>query len=71
MNTKYLFISSDDYDSDTSEPDDDTRPKTRAELENMALKSVKKRETTAKKDGYRYDPTDTKDKKKKDKGKKA
>ena len=61
----------DDYDSEASEgSDDQARPLTRNELESRVMKSVRKRESAAKKEGFRYDLSEAKEKaKKKDKGK--
>lgn len=56
----------DEYDSDATEAsDEDTRPFTRNELVGKAMKSVKKRETAMKKEGYSYDLSDAKEKTKK------
>ena len=64
-------ISRDDYDSEASEAsEDEARPLTRNELESRVMKSVRKRESAARKEGFRYDLSDAKEKaKKKDKGK--
>lgn len=65
---KMIFFR-DEYDSDATEAsDEETRPFTRNELVGKAMKSVKKRETAMKKEGYSYDLSDAKEKtKKKDK----
>lgn len=59
----------DEYDSDGSEAsEDDARPMTRNELQKKVMKTVKKRESAARKEGFRYDLTTTsKSKGKKDK----
>jgi len=62
----------DEYDSDGSDAseDADTLPMTRGQLLQRAMKSVKKREAAAKKQGFQYDLSDARDKsKKKDKKK--
>ena len=46
----------DEYDSDATEAsDEDMRPFTRNELISKAMKSVKKRETAMKKEGFSYE----------------
>lgn len=61
----------DEYDTDDSaQSDDDSRPMTRNELVNKAMKSVKKRETAMKKEGFKYDLSDAREKTKKKDGKK-
>jgi len=64
-----LPFSRDEYDSDGSEAEeDDARPMTRNELQKKVMKTVKKRESAARKEGFRYDLTTTqKSKGKKDK----
>ena len=62
----------DEYDTDESGiSDDDSRPFNRDELINKAMKSVKKRETAMKKEGFKYDLSEAREKaaKKKDKKK--
>lgn len=62
----------DEYDSEGSElSDDDNRPFTRNELIHKAMRSVRKREHDMKKEGFRYDLSDAKEKaRKKDKSRK-
>ncbi|ELU09042.1 hypothetical protein CAPTEDRAFT_158042 [Capitella teleta] len=62
----------DEYGSGSSEEsDDESQPMTRNELTNKALRSVKKREQAMKRDVFKYDLSDAREKtKKKDKGKK-
>lgn len=46
----------DEYESEASdEEDEEARPLTREELQKRVLKTVKKREVAAVKDGYKYD----------------
>ena len=46
----------DEYDSDGSEnSEDDARPLTRNELSKKVMKTVKKRESAARKEGFGYD----------------
>lgn len=65
----YIYIlCSDEYDSDGSvTSEDENRPQTRAELMNKAMKSVVKRETAMKKQGFQYDLSDVQERSKKDK----
>ena len=59
---------SDEYESEDSEASDDDRPLTRVELTNKVMKSVKKRESAMRRDGFKYDLSDAREKaKKKDK----
>jgi hypothetical protein len=64
-----LYIYRDEYESDGSEgSEDDARPLTRNELQRKVMKTVKKRESAARKEGFRYDlTTNVKSKGKKDK----
>lgn len=56
----------DEYDSEASEvSEDDSRPFTRNELMNKAMKSVRKRESAMKKEGFKYDLSDAREKTKK------
>jgi len=56
----------DEYDSDGSgDSDEDSRPLTRGELTNKAMKSVKKRESAMRKNEFRYDLSDAREKTKK------
>ena len=66
-----IIFFSDEYDSDGSDGSDpESRPFTRNELINKAMKSVKKRESAARKEGFKYDLSDAREKtKKKDKKK--
>jgi len=59
----------DEYDSEGSDAsEDDARPLTRNELQRRVMKTVKKRESAARKEGFRYDlSTNIKGKGKKDK----
>lgn len=60
----------DEYDSNGSnESDDESRPLTRGELTTKAMKSVRKRESAMRREGFRYDLSDAREKAKK-KGKK-
>ena len=66
----YLFLSRDEYESEGSEAsDDDGRPFTRTELQAKVMKTVRKRESAARREGFRYDLSDAREKAKKDKGK--
>ncbi|KAH9495302.1 Outer dynein arm protein 1 [Bulinus truncatus] len=59
----------DEYESEASEDEEDeARPFTRNELQNKVLKTVKKREMAAMKEGFKYDLTGAREKaqKKKD-----
>ncbi|XP_059141450.1 coiled-coil domain-containing protein 63-like [Physella acuta] len=59
----------DEYESEASEEEEDeARPLTRSELQNKVIKTVKKRETAAMKEGFKYDLTGAREKaqKKKD-----
>ena len=68
--TLYLFLSRDEYESEGSEAsDDDGRPFTRTELQAKVMKTVRKRESAARREGFRYDLSDAREKAKKDKGK--
>merc|ERR1719422_95210 len=59
----------DEYESEGSEgEDDEARPFTRGELQQRVLKTVEKRETAAKKEGFKYDLTVTKSKDQKKQG---
>lgn len=61
----------DEYDSDGSEAsEDDARPMTRNELQKRVMKTVKKRESAARKEGFRYDLTTNREKSKGKKDKK-
>ena len=52
----FFIICSDEYESEGSDGDDDeARPFTRNELQAKVLKTVEKRETAAKKEGFKYD----------------
>jgi len=56
----------DEYESEGSEGDDeDARPFTRNELQQKVLKTVEKRETAAKKEGFKYDLSGARDNQKK------
>ncbi|KAK3594432.1 hypothetical protein CHS0354_000254 [Potamilus streckersoni] len=59
----------DEYESEASEAsDDEARPMTRNELQQKVMKTVRKRESAAKKEGFRYDLAQSKaSKNKKDK----
>lgn len=58
----------DEYDDEGSDDNDDDRPMTRNELISKAMKSCKKRESAMRKEGFRYDLSDAREKaKKKDK----
>jgi len=60
----------DEYESDGSDGSDDDKPLTQTELFAKAMKSVKKREAAAKKEGFQYDLSDARERtKKKEKGK--
>ncbi|XP_067659008.1 coiled-coil domain-containing protein 63-like [Haliotis asinina] len=53
----------DEYESEGSEADDDEmRPLTRAELQDRVMKSVRKRESAARKEGFRYDLSNAREK---------
>ena len=71
MYTCTIYVFSDEYDSDGSVSEDDTRPQTRAELMGKAVKSVVKRETAMKKQGFQYDLSDPQETKKDKQGKKS
>ena len=59
----FFKYNSDEYDSEGSEAsEDDARPMTRNELQKRVMKTVRKRESAARKEGFRYDLT-TKSKK--------
>ena len=59
---------SDEYESEDSEASEDDRPLTRVELTNKVMKSVKKRESAMRREGFKYDLSDAREKaKKKDK----
>mmetsp|Transcript_28578 Transcript_28578/g.46065 ORF Transcript_28578/g.46065 Transcript_28578/m.46065 type:complete len:119 (-) Transcript_28578:239-595(-) len=61
----------DEYDSEGSEAsDDEARPLTRNELQNKVMKTVRKRESAAKKDGYKYDLSNAREMQKNKKDKK-
>ncbi|CAL1535497.1 unnamed protein product [Lymnaea stagnalis] len=63
----------DEYESEASEDEEEeARPFTRSELQNKVLKTVKKRETAAMKEGFKYDLTAARENKsqKKKEGKK-
>jgi len=65
-----VFFSRDEYESDGSDGSDDDKPLTQTELFAKAMKSVKKREAAAKKEGFQYDLSDARERtKKKEKGK--
>jgi hypothetical protein len=65
-----IILCSDEYDSDGSiTSEDENRPQTRAELMSKAMKSVVKRETAMKKQGFQYDLSDVQERSKKDKSK--
>lgn len=56
----------DEYDSESSAiSDEENRPYTRDELMNRATRSVKKRESAMKKQGFQYDLSDAREKAKK------
>lgn len=66
-----LSVCRDEYDSEGSEAsDDDARPLTRNELQNKVMKTVRKRESAAKKDSYKYDLPNARDMQKNKKDKK-
>ncbi|XP_048249157.1 coiled-coil domain-containing protein 63-like [Haliotis cracherodii] len=53
----------DEYESEGSEADDDEmRPLTRVELQDRVMKSVRKRESAAKKEGFKYDLSNAREK---------
>ncbi|KAJ8321073.1 hypothetical protein KUTeg_002660 [Tegillarca granosa] len=61
----------DEYESEGSEgSDDEIRPMTRNELQNKVMKTVKKRESAARKEGFRYDLSQAREKTKNKKDKK-
>lgn len=61
----------DEYDSEGSEAsDDEARPLTRNELQNKVMKTVRKRESAAKKDGFKYDLSNAREMQKNKKDKK-
>lgn len=67
----HSYFFSDEYDSDGSEAsEDDARPMTRNELQKRVMKTVKKRESAARKEGFRYDLTTNREKSKGKKDKK-
>lgn len=56
-------LDSDEYDSDGSDAEaDDGRPFTRTELQSKVMKTVKKRESAAKKEGFKYDLSNAREK---------
>ena len=63
-----FFFYSDEYDSEGSEgSDDEARPLTRTELQSRVMKTVRKRESAAKKDVYKYDLSNAREKTQKSK----
>lgn len=63
-----FFCYSDEYDSEGSEgSDDEARPLTRTELQSRVMKTVRKRESAAKKDVYKYDLSNAREKTQKSK----
>ena len=66
----FMLFYSDEYESDASEAsDDDMRPFTRGELQQKVMKTVQKRESAARKEGFKYDLSGAREKQKqKDKG---
>ncbi|KAK3087593.1 hypothetical protein FSP39_007948 [Pinctada imbricata] len=61
----------DEYESEGSDgSDDEARPLTRNELQNKVMKTVKKRESAAKKEGFKYDLSNAREKTKQKKDKK-
>lgn len=67
----FVFGCRDEYDSEGSEvSDDEARPLTRNELQNKVMKTVRKRESAAKKDGYKYDLSNAREMQKNKKDKK-
>lgn len=69
--TLNFYIFSDEYDSEGSEAsEDDARPLTRNELQKRVMRTVKKRESAARKEGFRYDLTTNREKSKAKKDKK-
>ena len=56
----------DEYESEGSDiSEDENRPYTHNELLTKAMKSVRKRESAARKEGFRYDLSDAREKAKK------
>ena len=63
-----FFFYSDEYDSEGSEgSDDEARPLTRTELQSRVMKTVRKRESAAKKDVNKYDLSNAREKTQKSK----
>lgn len=53
----------DEYDSEVSEEaDDEVRPFTRSELQNKVIKTVKKRESAMRREGFKYDLSNAREK---------
>jgi hypothetical protein len=64
----FFFFYSDEYDSEGSEgSDDEARPLTRTELQSRVMKTVRKRESAAKKDVNKYDLSNAREKTQKSK----
>ena len=53
----------DEYESEASEAsDDESRPFTRTELQSKVMKTVKKRESAARREGFKYDLSNAREK---------
>lgn len=69
-NTRFPFPARDEYESDGSEAsEDETRPFTRNELQAKVMKTVQKRESAARKEGFKYDLSNAREKAQKQKQK--
>lgn len=62
----------DEYESDASDAsEEETRPFTRSELQNKVMKTVEKRENAARREGFKYDLSNAREKTQKQKQKEA
>lgn len=67
----HILIFSDEYESEgTDTSDEESHPFTRAELQNKVMKTVKRRESAIRRDGFKYDLSNAREKTQKQKGKK-
>ena len=67
-----MFSVRDEYESDGSEAsEDETRPFTRNELQAKVMKTVQKRESAARKEGFKYDLSNAREKAQKQKQKES